>query len=105
MKFEEGMDHVQMRDGSAYVGDVRNTAFHLDVGLGAPITIPAVKIVWIIFRTPGGFPKDRVQLEDASELAGTVVDQVIQFRSDALGDVAIPTAKVLAAQLLSRFGP
>jgi hypothetical protein len=104
VKFDEGMDFVQMRDGSSYVGDVTSKAFHMDTGLGKPIPIPADRIVWIIFRNPNGYPKDRIQLKNASELAGTVVDREVYFRSDATGEIRIPTAKVLALQLLSSFG-
>ncbi len=104
MKFDEPMDFIQMRDGSSYVGEIISKAFHIDTGLGKPLSIPTNRIVWIIFRNASGFPKDRLQLKDASELAGQILDDDVAFRSDATGALKIPTPTILAVQLLSTFG-
>ena len=104
MKFDEGMDYVQMRDGSSYVGEVTSDKLSIDTGLGRPLSVPIEKIVWVIFRSKSGYPIDRMQLKDASELSGTVLDKKIGFQSDATGSLEIPTAKILALQLLSSFG-
>ena len=104
MKFDEAMDCVQMRDGSSYVGSVTTSRFTIDTGLSKPIVVPSDRIVWIIFRNKDGYPKDRIQLKDASELAGSVREKSIDFESDAIGKIRIPTAKVLSLQLLSSFG-
>jgi hypothetical protein len=98
------MDFVQMRDGSSYVGDVTLKKFTIDTGLSKPLSIPTDRIVWIIFRNEIGYPKDRMQLKDASELAGTILDSEVAFKSDATGPIRIPVAKILALQLLSSFG-
>jgi hypothetical protein len=104
MKFDEAMDFVQMRDGSSYVGSVTTSRFNIDTGLSKPIVVPSDRIVWIIFRNKDGYPKDRIQLKDASELAGSVREKSIDFESDAIGKIRIPTAKILSLQLLSSFG-
>jgi hypothetical protein len=104
MKFNEGMDCVQMRDGSAYVGSVTTKQLTIDTGLSKPIVVPSDRIVWIVFRNKAGYPKDRIQLKDASELAGSVREESIDFASDATGEITIPTAKILSLQLLSSFG-
>ena len=103
MRFEEKMDFVQMRDGSSYVGEVVSPSFTIDVGIGSPLAIPTDRIAWIIFHD-GGYAKDRMQLKDASELTGKVLDGQVAFRSDATGNLAIPTPSILAVQLLSSFG-
>jgi len=104
MRFEEGMDFVQMRDGSSYVGEVASPSFTIDAGIGKPLAIATTKIAWIIFHNDGGYPKDRVQLKDASELSGTILDGEVAFRSDATGEIRIPSSSILAIQLLSSFG-
>jgi hypothetical protein len=104
MKFDEGMDFVQMRDDSSYVGEVTSKQFRIDTGLGKPIAVSVEKIVWVIFRSKTGYPTDRVQLKDASELSGSVLDKKVGFRSEATGALKIPTTKILALQLLSTFG-
>jgi hypothetical protein len=104
MQIDEGMDFVQMRDGSTYVGQVVSETFTIDVGMERPLAIPANKIVWIIFHNDGGYLKDRIQLKDASELSGKILDGVVAFRSDAIGNLAIPSPAILAIQFLSSFG-
>jgi hypothetical protein len=99
------MDHVQMRNGTAFVGEVTNREIHLRLAIAdRPIAIGTDRIVWIIFRNPSGFPQDRVQLKDGSELSGTVVEDALDFKSEALGKLRIPTRDILAAQLLTTFG-
>jgi hypothetical protein len=98
------MDFVQMRDGSSYVGEVTSKKFAIDTGFSKPLSISTDRIVWIVFRNENGYPKERMRLKDASELAGSILDKEVAFRSDATGSIKIPVAKILALHLLSSFG-
>jgi hypothetical protein len=104
MHFEEAMDFVQMRDGSSYVGEVVSPRFTIDGGFGKPLAIETGWIAWVIFHNDAGYPKDRIQLKDASELTGRILEDEVAFHSDATGNLSLPTPAILAIQLLSSFG-
>jgi hypothetical protein len=104
MKIEEASDYVQMRDGSAYVGEVTQRAFRVEVGFAAkPLAIATSTILHIVFSNKYGYGNDEINLKDGSSVQGKVVDDEIKFQSETLGQLAIPTKRVLAIQLLGNL--
>lgn len=100
MRVEDARDYVQLRDGSAYVGTVTQSAFHIEVGFSTqPIAIATSKILHIVL-TRRGEGLDEVNLHDGSSVKGKVADAVVGFRSEELGDLSIPIERILAIQLL-----
>jgi hypothetical protein len=46
---------------------------------------------------------DDIRLRDSSSVNGLVQDPVVRFRSETLGNIEIPTAQILAIQLLGNL--
>lgn len=101
MRLAQGLDYVQMRDGSSFVGTVTQDSFQVSLGF-TTISIATRNIVRIEFHY-GSVPTDQVRLKDSSSVNGSVLDPVVRFRSETLGDIEIPTAEILAIQLLGNL--
>jgi hypothetical protein len=97
--FFESPDLVQMRDGSAYVGTVANKTFTVDTVDGSSLKVKKATIAWIIFRNDYGYGVDHVQLHNGTELRGKITDESLNFASEELGKITIPTKKILSIQL------
>ena len=98
-------DHVQMRDGSAYVGTITNRTFSVQpLSSPAPLTFGRDEIVWMVFRNDYDHAEDRIRLKDASEIGGVVLETEIGLVSASLGRVSLPTADILAVQFLGALG-
>jgi hypothetical protein len=100
MRVEDARDYVQLRDGSSYVGTVTQQAVHIEVGFSTqPITIATAKILHIVLSR-GGEGLDEINLHDGSSVKGKMLDATVAFRSEELGELSIPTERILAIQLL-----
>jgi hypothetical protein len=98
-------DHIQMRDGSAYVGVIANRVFSVQPpSASVPLTFGKEDIVWMVFRNDYDHAEDRVRLKDATEIGGMVLDAEIVLRSESFGPVTLETADVLAVQFLGTLG-
>lgn len=98
MKLLNHLDHVQMRDGSAFLGDVQNPTFTIETHATGPIKIATARIISIVFRDASTGPQDRVILKDGGQLFGTIQDDVINLDTEDLGQLALQVAEVLAVQ-------
>lgn len=98
MKLLNHLDHVQMRDGSAFLGEVRNPTFTIETHATGPIKIATPRIISIVFRDASTGPQDRIILKDGGQLFGTVQDAVIDLDTEDLGALALRVAETLAVQ-------
>lgn len=92
-----GDDHIQMRDGSALTGTVKNTTFSVKGDLGL-VVLRREDLIEIVFQSPTTGPQDRITTKEGDVVLGTVTDPTIEFGSEALGGISIPTSGVLAVQ-------
>lgn len=101
MRIDDACDHIQMRDGSGYVGAVEEDTLLVKVSFSdTPLQIKRDKMIWVIFHNDYGYATDRITMKDATEVQGMVQNPTVKFTSDATGDVQIPTKNILAIQFL-----
>ena len=98
MKLLQHLDHVQMRDGSAFLGDVINPTFTLQAHALGAVKIQADRIISITFHGPSTGPEDRVILKDGGQLFGKTLDTVVEMDDDGLGRLKLQTSEILAIQ-------
>jgi hypothetical protein len=79
MKIEEASDYVQLRDGSAYIGEVTQRVFRVEIGFAAkPLEVATSNILHIVFSNTYGYGSDEINLKDGSSLQGKIVDDAIR---------------------------
>jgi len=104
MKFEDAHDYVQMRDGGSFVGAVTQDRLQVQLGFSAkPMAIETSQLLHIVFANKYGYSSDELNFKDGSSLQGKVLDAEIAFASDTLGELKIPTQRILAIQFLGNL--
>jgi hypothetical protein len=93
------LDHVQMRDGSAFTGAVKNPSFTVVTRGAGKVTVERDNVIEIVFRDASTGPDDRLTMKQGGVLMGTVTDPTIDLSSDEAGDLSLLTSEVLALQL------